>query len=95
MPSRLWLLLALTLVACSSPGTWAAFASLPTAPQQRLSIPANGISKAYTFLDLMMDKYATGSTTRLVQSFDGGGSFTDATILCTTVGCAPRTRPSR
>jgi hypothetical protein len=38
------------------------------------------VSNAYSFLYLMMDKYATGSTTRLVQSFDGGGvgAFTDA-----------------
>jgi hypothetical protein len=28
--------------------------------------------KAYEFLQLMMDKYAKGSTMRLVQSFDGG-----------------------
>lgn len=49
-------------------------------PPRRLSIPANSVSNAYAFLDLMMDKYATGSTTRLVQSFDGGGvgGFTDA-----------------
>jgi hypothetical protein len=37
-------------------------------------------AKAYQFLDLMMDKYAKGSTTRLVQSYDGGGlkHLTDA-----------------
>ncbi|HZV76345.1 MAG TPA: hypothetical protein VFF63_01150 [Candidatus Babeliales bacterium] len=32
----------------------------------------SSVEKAYEFLRLMMDKYATGSTTRLVQSFDGG-----------------------
>jgi len=32
----------------------------------------SSVAKAYEFLRLMMDKYATGSTTRLVQSFDGG-----------------------
>ncbi|HEV3157281.1 MAG TPA: hypothetical protein VGZ00_08040 [Candidatus Baltobacteraceae bacterium] len=44
------------------------------------AIPAASVQNAYTFLDLMMDKYATGSTVRLVQSFDGGGvgNFTDA-----------------
>ncbi|HVA33617.1 MAG TPA: hypothetical protein VNG31_05680 [Candidatus Baltobacteraceae bacterium] len=40
----------------------------------------SSVANAYAFLDLMMDKYATGSTIRLVQSFDGGGvgNFTDA-----------------
>jgi len=32
----------------------------------------SSVAKAYEFLRLMMDKYATGSTTRLVRSFDGG-----------------------
>jgi hypothetical protein len=30
------------------------------------------VSRAYAFLNLMMDRYATGSTPRLVQSFTGG-----------------------
>ncbi len=33
---------------------------------------SSSVSKAYQFLRLMMDKYARGSTARLVQSFDGG-----------------------
>lgn len=33
---------------------------------------STSISNAYRFLDTMMDKYAKGSTPRLVQSFDGG-----------------------
>ncbi|MBV8530400.1 MAG: hypothetical protein JO104_03710 [Candidatus Eremiobacteraeota bacterium] len=42
--------------------------------------PSGSLSKAYEFLRLMMDKYATGSTMRLVQSFDGGPlkGFNDA-----------------
>ncbi len=38
-------------------------------PNERSSA---SISHAYTFLRTMMDKYAMGSTPRLVQSFDGG-----------------------
>ena len=33
---------------------------------------SGSIADAYEFLQLMMDKYAKGSTLRLVQSFDGG-----------------------
>jgi hypothetical protein len=41
---------------------------------------SGSIADAYEFLQLMMDKYAKGSTLRLVQSFDGGplGRFKDA-----------------
>ena len=41
---------------------------------------STSISNAYTFLEAMMDKYAKGSTPRLVQSFDGGPlkNFKDA-----------------
>jgi hypothetical protein len=41
---------------------------------------ATSSARAYTFLDQAMDRYATGSTLRLVQSFDGGGlpGFTDS-----------------
>ena len=41
---------------------------------------STSISNAYRFLDAMMDKYAKGSTLRLVQSFDGGPlkNFKDA-----------------
>src|SRR6202035_2425140 len=39
-------------------------------------------AKGYQFLDQMMDKYATGSTLRLVQSYEGGylgrQGFTDS-----------------
>ena len=58
---------------------------LPAYAHASLAVPASSgspasVSNAYAFLYLMMDKYATGSTTRLVQSFDGGGvgAFTDA-----------------
>ena len=33
------------------------------------TVTASSVANAYAFLDTMMDKYATGSTTRLVQSF--------------------------
>jgi len=40
------------------------------------------VQNAFTFLDQMMDRYATGATPRLVQSFTGGvlgqGGFTDS-----------------
>jgi hypothetical protein len=41
---------------------------------------STSISNAYQFLRAMMDRYGKGSTTRLVQSFDGGPlkSFKDA-----------------
>ncbi|MBV8498389.1 MAG: hypothetical protein JO003_03950 [Candidatus Eremiobacteraeota bacterium] len=54
--------------------------STSSAPTARTSSSSGSIAKAYTFLRLMMDKYAKGSTTRLVQSFDGGPlkGFTDA-----------------
>lgn len=32
----------------------------------------HSVARAYTFLNLMMDRYAAGSTPRLVQSFTGG-----------------------
>jgi len=38
----------------------------------RSTTGATSVASAYDFLDLMMDKYATGSTARLVQSFTGG-----------------------
>jgi len=49
-------------------------------PAARRAGSSGSVSNAYEFLRLMMDKYAKGSTTRLVQSFDGGPlkSFTDA-----------------
>jgi hypothetical protein len=42
---------------------------------------ADTVSNAYTFLDHQMDRYATGSTVRLVQSYvpdTALGSFTDS-----------------
>ncbi|HXQ76265.1 MAG TPA: hypothetical protein VN791_07190 [Acidimicrobiales bacterium] len=64
-------------------------ASSPRAPQEAAGAPRAGtptddpsVSSAYRFLDLMMDRYATGSTPRLVQSFTGGRlgreDFTDS-----------------
>lgn len=52
----------------------------PGAVDVRLGATSGSISNAYAFLRLMMDKYAKGSTTRLVQSFDGGPlkNFKDA-----------------
>jgi hypothetical protein len=52
----------------------------PIAPAAHTASPSGSISEAYQFLRLMMDKYAHGSTTRLVQSFDGGAlkGYTDA-----------------
>ena len=46
-----------------------------------MSITPTSTANGYTFLDQMMDKYATGGTTRLVQSFiadSAMGSFTDS-----------------
>jgi hypothetical protein len=50
------------------------------APMARHVASSGSVANAYDFLRLMMDKYAKGSTTRLVQSFDGGPltHFTDA-----------------
>jgi hypothetical protein len=67
------------LASCSGvPAGGNAFA--PATPAARRSVPPASVSKAYAFLRLMMDKYANGDTTRLVQSFDGGRlkNFTDA-----------------
>lgn len=44
----------------------------PAQPALRDSTSSESVSKAYRFLKLMMDLYATGATTRLVRSFDGG-----------------------
>jgi hypothetical protein len=45
---------------------------------------AASVAAGYAFLDEMMDRYATGETTRLVQSFTGGvlqrRGFTDAEV---------------
>jgi hypothetical protein len=56
--------------------------SAPFTPSARAQVAPSfaSVPKAYRFLRLMMDKYAQGATTRLVQSFDGGPlrGFTDA-----------------
>lgn len=70
---------ALLLAGC---GAERAAAPLPAAARTRAPHPATAAStrRAYAFLDAMMDRYATGSTLRLVRSFDGGGvgGFSDA-----------------
>jgi hypothetical protein len=50
------------------------------APPASGSQKASSEAAAYTFLDEMMDKYATGTTPRLVRSFEGGhlAHFTDS-----------------
>ncbi len=55
------------------------------ATEPAAAAPSSGGSRAaraYAFLDHMMDLYATGSTLRLVQSFEGGAlerqHFTDS-----------------
>jgi len=54
--------------------------AMPSSAFARLAVPSGSVENAYAFLRLMMDKYAKGSTVRLVQSFDGGPlrGFTDA-----------------
>jgi hypothetical protein len=63
--------LLLVLVACSS-GSQSGASFSPLTAAQRAGPSPGSVSDAYEFLRLMMDKYAKGSTTRLVQSFDGG-----------------------
>ena len=65
-----------TLAACAGGNS-----GFPSATLHARGASSSGsVSKAYEFLRRMMDKYARGSTTRLVQSFDGGPlrGFTDA-----------------
>ena len=76
------LIASLVVTGCAAEGGGA---SIPApvraaAAMTRASVPANSVGNAYAFMDAMMDKYATGTTTRLVRSFDGGGvgNFTDA-----------------
>jgi hypothetical protein len=67
---------AFAMAACSVASERAA-----VAPAVRSAAPPSGsVARAYDFLHAMMDKYARGPTTRLVQSFDGGPlrSFKDA-----------------
>ncbi|GAA1982754.1 hypothetical protein [Catenulispora subtropica] len=59
----------------------AAAAATTTATPPPVSITPAGTADGYQFLDQMMDKYATGSTTRLVQSYiadSAMGAFTDS-----------------
>jgi len=75
-----FLAVSIGLCACSG-GSSSGVASLPPeAPAARGAATTGSVAKAYDFLVLMMDKYAQGSTTRLVQSFDGGPlrGFNDA-----------------
>ncbi len=67
------------LAGCTAAGPGLAAAGLPSL-RAGTTPPAGSTASAYRFLDLMMDRYARGATTRLVQSFDGGGvgNFTDA-----------------
>ena len=69
---------ALILSACAVDSGGAAFA--PVRPAKRGAVAAASVSKAYRFLDAMMDRYARGNATRLVRSFDGGPlkDFSDA-----------------
>lgn len=56
-------------------------APLPASAPVSASITPASAANAYRFLDQMMDKYATGSTVRLVQSYiadSAMGSFTDS-----------------
>ncbi len=59
------------LAACSGSDAGGAAIS-STSVASRGAASSSSISEAYGFLRLMMDKYAKGSTTRLVESFDGG-----------------------
>ena len=61
-----WFAVAGIIAACGPAGTRAA---PPAVPPVQL---ARSVADAYAFLDQMMDRYATGSTPRLVQSFTGG-----------------------
>jgi|HubBroStandDraft_5_1064220.scaffolds.fasta_scaffold12008_2 hypothetical protein len=68
---------AIGLTACSGDPRGAAFES----PALSAARDTNeSTAKAYEFLQLMLDEYTSGSTPRLVQSFDGGPlkKFTDA-----------------
>jgi hypothetical protein len=70
----------IALAACSGGAPGAGSFSPAGSAAQRAGSSSGSVSDAYEFLRLMMDKYAKGSTTRLVQSFDGGPlrSFKDA-----------------
>jgi len=67
------LVLVLGILPSSTTATAARRGASPArpAPTERTA-GATSVSLAYRFLDLMMDRYATGTTLRLVQSFTGG-----------------------
>ena len=81
-PTCVTALAALALFACAgcSAGALSANPFSPVKAAVRGAVVSGSVSKAYAFLRTMMDRYAKGSTTRLVQSFDGGPlkNFTDA-----------------
>jgi hypothetical protein len=89
-------LFSLFAVACSGgpPGS-AAFS--PGTAAVRGSVPSGSVAKAYEFLRLMMDEYATGSTRRLVRSYANGKletlhdsfSYDDALLIDAMLARAP------
>ncbi|MBV9333534.1 MAG: hypothetical protein JO146_05970 [Candidatus Eremiobacteraeota bacterium] len=66
------LIAAMAALPCCSARESNAAGSLPATVRRHAGSSSSSVTKAYDFLDRMMDKYAQGSTTRLVQSFDGG-----------------------
>ncbi|MBV8490609.1 MAG: hypothetical protein JO199_08770 [Candidatus Eremiobacteraeota bacterium] len=70
----------IALAGCSSRPSLPVLAPTSAGFERSPGIGAQSIADAYDFLDAMMDKYASGQSLRLVQSFDGGGAgnFTDA-----------------
>jgi hypothetical protein len=72
-------LLIVPIAGCSG-GSGSGATFVPSGMASRTAAPSGSVSKAYEFLRLMMDRYVKGSTTRLIQSFDGGPlkKFTDA-----------------
>ncbi|MEY9931250.1 hypothetical protein ABH926_005899 [Catenulispora sp. GP43] len=80
--SRLWMSAAMvTAAAVGITAVAAGAGATGVHPAAAVSITPTSTANGYKFLDQMMDKYATGSTTRLVQSFiadSAMGSFTDS-----------------
>jgi hypothetical protein len=62
-------LAAAALAGCGPAGGGAAAGPAPQVPASQLG---RSVADAYSFLSQMMDRYAAGSTPRLVQSFTGG-----------------------
>jgi hypothetical protein len=61
----------LAVAACSG-GLPKSAEFLPDTAAVRDAVPSGSVAKAYEFLRLMMDKYATGSTRRFVRSYANG-----------------------